>query len=168
MKAWIKKASNDFGVPCWMIAQILQCESSMGTDLKKHPEWGIGQIQDAAATELKDTLHHVNPDGSAWKLSDRGDEEKSVYAVAHWLLRCSDKINVNSTNDQYYSWVLRAYRFGYPITNQYGADNNWTLPGTVSTHGYQGKTDDKQPDYSHYWSPIATQKAEERWSGVGQ
>jgi hypothetical protein len=176
LKDWIKAASQKFGVPSWLIAHVLNCESTMGTNLGAYPHQGIAQITDIAATELISTLHHTNPDGSLFKKADRGDEEKCIHACARWLLRGSDRLNIDFSHPQYYSWVLRAYRYGYPSTNQYGSDNNWTLPGTVSTHGAKWKdipsnpkvTDDKQPDYAGYWSPGGTEKGKQRWSSLEQ
>ena len=154
----ITYSANRFSLPKWLIAQILQCETSMGTyagiinPAVRYPR-GIAQIIDAAASDCV-SAGLTNPDGSLFKLSDRGDPTNCINACAKYLTILQGLLNPGAQTNDYYSWLLRAYRFGAGATNIYGAANAWTLPGA---------TDASLSDYSRYWSPAAVTAAKVKW-----
>jgi hypothetical protein len=153
----IKAAAKRSGIPAWVIAHVLTNESQMGTYLNSNADKGIAQLVNAAQQLVANGYH--NPDGSLWKIADRGDPKKSIYACAEYLRWGMDQLQAPAlASGDKWSYVVRTYRWGANGTNIFGNANNWTFPGT----------DASEEDFRRYWSPDGMGKGLQRWGYLSE
>jgi hypothetical protein len=156
----IQKASGRQAIPSWVVAHVLQNETGFGANMggPSTRRNGIAQITSIAALDLVQRGYR-NPDGTVFKASDKTDREKCVHACAAILKNAMDELiglGLTETAESYWSWVVRAYRWGVGSTHTLASATGWKWP----TGG------EAFPDYRRYWSPDGVSKGYTLWRGI--
>jgi hypothetical protein len=160
----IIKAAHNYGVPPYVLAQVIKCESSYGMN-KTHPGGGggIGIAQFLASTANGlNAMGYPNTFNSSLAASN---DCLSIDAAAWYLSYLMKRIATagltfsNSFPDpesQFYAWVLYAYNKGEGNATTQGPAQAWAF-SPIQRAFVEWKT---------YWSPFQVKNASMAFAGL--
>lgn len=153
--AGIIAAANTRGVPPWVLAHIMQNESSMGT--LSHPDAaGIMQFREATANDLN-SQGYDKPFSYAIAAKDPA---VSLDAAAWYVAKNKRTLDANmpiTYSEEYkWAWAMRAYNKGLTDTLKVGFANNWSFPAN----------DQQRPEFGRYWGPDAVLGGQAKFGGL--
>jgi hypothetical protein len=153
----IKKAARAHGIPPYVLAHCLMCESTLGVRKSGGNGGGIAQFLAGTANSLNgegypNTFNHALA---------QSNDCLSIDAAAWYLASIKQKILTSVFPDgfpdfqiQLYSWVLYGYRKGLTdaVTTGKAREYKW---GPPLTH---------DAEYARYWSPLAVKGASQTYA----
>lgn len=124
---YIEAAAKRFSVPGWVIAHILQNESSFGHNWSPTDKRGIMQVTEIANENLISEGYR-NPNGSLYVGIDRYNKEFAIHAGTRCIVDTIAYMRAGGMPtrvESYWSWIFLGYRAGWSVAVAYGNATGW-------------------------------------------